>query len=73
MSPQVAENRAKRHDTEEELSRLIEDVREARERLAELIRSIRTGRPGRAREHRWKQWRTDMRRLLRVPTGPTVH
>jgi low affinity Fe/Cu permease len=61
-------------DPEQELSRLIDEVRAARERLAELIRSIRAGRPEwQGREHHWARWGREMRQLLQRPAGPKVH
>jgi hypothetical protein len=61
-------------DPEQELSRLIDEVRAARERLAELIRSIRAGRSERqGREHHWARWGREMRQLLQRPAGPKVH
>jgi hypothetical protein len=47
---------------EDDLKRLVGEVRVARERLAALIETIRRER-GRwpEREHRWEQWRADMR------------
>jgi hypothetical protein len=47
---------------EDELKRLVGEVRAARERLATLIETISRERghwP--EREHRWEQWRAEMR------------
>ena len=47
---------------EDELKRLVGEVRVARERLTTLIETIRKERghwPD--REHRWEQWRAEMR------------
>jgi len=47
---------------EDELKRLVVEVRAARERLATLIETTRKERghwP--EREHRWEQWRAEMR------------
>jgi hypothetical protein len=47
---------------EDELKRVVGEVRAARERLATLIETIRRERghwP--EREHRWEQWRAEMR------------
>jgi hypothetical protein len=47
---------------EDELKRLVGEVRAARERLVTLIETIR-GERGHwpDREHRWEQWRAEMR------------
>jgi hypothetical protein len=47
---------------EDELKRLVGEVRVARERLATLIETIRRERGNwPEREHRWEQWRAEMR------------
>lgn len=50
---------------EDELERLIAQVREARERLARLIATLRAERPDwKDREQRWTRWRTEAKRRL---------
>jgi hypothetical protein len=47
---------------EDELKRLVGEVRVARERLVTLIETIRReGGHWPEREHRWEQWRAEMR------------
>lgn len=47
---------------EDELRRLVGEVRVARERLVALIETIRSERgQWPEREHRWEQWRAEMR------------
>ena len=50
------------HTDEDELKRLVGEVRAARERLAALIETIRREH-GRwpEREHRWEQWHAEIR------------
>jgi HPt (histidine-containing phosphotransfer) domain-containing protein len=54
--------RAYDHTAEDELKRLVGEVRAARQRLASLIATIKRER-GRwpELEHRWEQWRAEMR------------
>ena len=60
---------------EDELARLIAQVREARERLVRLIVTLRDGRPNWGeREQRWTQWRRDTeRRVQGNPPAPRIH
>jgi hypothetical protein len=62
------------HSEENELERLVEEVRTARERLARLMETTRREReqwPG--REHRWEQWRAGMRHPHRRTSDPRIH
>ncbi|MDQ3346935.1 MAG: hypothetical protein M3545_03115 [Acidobacteriota bacterium] len=60
---------------EDELARLIAQVREARERLVRLIATLRAGRPNWGeREQRWTQWHRDTeRRVQGNPPAPRIH
>jgi hypothetical protein len=50
------------HSAENDLKRLVADVRAARERLAALIDTIRKEHgEWPEREHRWEQWRAEIR------------
>ena len=60
---------------EEDLERLIAQVREARERLSALIGTLRADRPDwEERAQRWKRWQTEtLRRAPYDPRKPNVH
>lgn len=61
-------------DDEDELARLIDEVRSARERLARLIAAIKTERAGwEGREQRWARWRSQIRTPPRKPPRRGVH
>lgn len=61
------------HD-EDELARLVEEVREARERLARLITAVKAERAGwDEREQRWHSWRSQLRKPPRKPPRRDVH
>jgi uncharacterized protein YhaN len=62
------------HSDEDELSRLVDDVREARTRLTSLIAEIKAKRAGwQDREQAWERWRSHMRNPARKRSDPDVH
>jgi hypothetical protein len=61
-------------DDEDELARLIDEVREARERLSRLIATIKSERRGwDEREQRWERWRSQLRNPPRKSSRRDVH
>ena len=63
-----------RNDDEDELARLVEEVREARERLARLITAVKAERAGwDEREQCWESWRSQLRNPPRKPPRRDVH
>ena len=61
-------------DDDDELARLLDEVRESRERLARLIAAIRGERAGwEEREQRWERWRSQLTNPPRKPPGRDVH
>jgi hypothetical protein len=59
---------------EEDLERLMAEVRQARERLAQLIKKIHTDRAAwKKREHGWEQLRLGWQRSQGLPPGSKVH
>src|SRR3954453_8832369 len=59
---------------EDELVRLIAEVREARERLSDLIAAIKSDRAGwDEREQRWEHWRSQLRNPPRKLSRGDVH
>jgi len=63
------------HDEDEdELARLVDEVREARERLSRLITTIRSERAGwNEREQQWERFRSQLRNPPRKPSRRDVH
>ena len=69
----LASQRGHQND-EDELARLIEEVREARERLARLIATIKSERAGwDEREQRWEHWRSRLQNAPRRLSRRDVH
>jgi hypothetical protein len=59
---------------EDELERLIAEVREGRERLSDLIETIKSERAGwDEREQRWERWRSQLRNPPRKSSRRDVH
>jgi hypothetical protein len=63
-----------RDDDEDELARLVEQVREARERLSRLITAVQAERTAwDEREQWWESWRSQLRNPPRKPPRRDVH
>jgi hypothetical protein len=61
-------------EAEDELARLLDEVRDARERLSRLIAAMRADRAGwQEREQRWERWRSQLPTPPRRPRRRDVH
>ncbi|MEN3339861.1 MAG: hypothetical protein V7647_3537 [Acidobacteriota bacterium] len=61
-------------EAEDELARLLDEVRDARERLSRLIAAMKAERAGwQEREQRWERWRSQLPNPPKKPPGRDVH